>query len=346
MKIGLDVSRMHALSLTRGIGYYAQNLYDSIKKYTDVDIKLIKEKSEYSNFDLIHFPFFDLFKHTLPINISKPFVVTIPDLIPLQFASHYPPGLKGRANLWLQKMSLKKANAVIAISKTVKEDVKKVLKIQDNKIVAIHLASSEIYKKITDKKLLTEVSMKYNLPEKFILYIGNINWNKNILNTAEASIKSGQTLVIVGNSFLDKSNINHPEKRSFKKFLEKYHDSPLIKLLGFVPDEDLVSVMNLATCLIFVSYYEGFGLPILEAQACQIPVITSKISATAEIAGAGAILVDPENPSEISNAISKLFDSEDLRVNLIKNGTRNLQNFSWKKTAVETVEVYKKCLEN
>lgn len=346
MKIGLDVSKMHNLSLTRGIGYYAQNLYDSIKKYTEIDMKLIKEKSDYSDFDLIHFPFFDMFKHTLPISISKPFVVTIPDLIPLQFSSHYPPGFKGKANLWLQKMSLKKASAIIAISKTVKEDIKRILRIHDNKIFAIHLASSEIYKKITDKKLLAGISKKYNLPDKFILYVGNVNWNKNILNTAEASIRSGQSLVIVGSSFLDKSDLSHPEKRSFKMFLDKYQNSPLIKKLGFVPDDDLVSIMNLATCLIFVSYYEGFGLPILEAQACQTPVITSNISATAEIAGEGSVLVDPENPAEISKAITNIFESEDLRSEVIKRGTRNLQNFSWKKTALETVEVYKKCLEN
>ncbi len=127
MKVGLDVSGMHKFSKTRGIGIYAQNLYEAIRKYTQVDIKLIESKDSYKEFDLIHFPFFDLFTHTLPLRISKPFVVTIPDLIPLQFPKHYPPGLKGKLNLLLQKQALKKAKAVIGISQTVKDDVEKIL---------------------------------------------------------------------------------------------------------------------------------------------------------------------------------------------------------------------------
>lgn len=344
MKVGLDISKMHKLSQTRGIGYYAQNLFESIKKYTEVEIELVTDRSDYNKFDLIHFPFFDLFKHTLPLKISRPFIVTIPDLIPLQFSEFYPPGLKGKANFWLQKLALKKAQAIITISETVKKDVEKILKINPQKVFPVHLAPSEIYKKIKDDVLLKNIKNKYNLPDKFSLYVGNVNWNKNILNTAESCIRSGQTLVIVGSSFMDKSNLSHPEKNSFKQFLEKYENSNLIKLLGFVEDKDLVGVMNLATVLIFVSYYEGFGLPILEAQACGLPVITSKGSATEEISGVSAVLVNPENPEEISDAITKIFDSEKLRNQLVEKGNKNLTRFSWEKTARETVEVYKKCL--
>lgn len=344
MKIGLDVSKMHNLSRSRGIGYYAQNLYESIKKYTHIDIKLIEEKSNYNNFDLIHFPFFDLYKNSLPLKISKPFIVTIPDLIPLQFSQHYPSGIRGKANFWLQKLALKKAKGIIAISDTVKEDVEKILKIKSDKVFSIPLAPSEIYKKITDKKLLDNIKNKYRLPDRFILYVGNVNWNKNILNLAEASIKSGQILVIVGSSFMDKTNLNHPEKQSLKVFLQKYENSSRIKLIGFVPDNDLVAIMNLADCLIFVSFYEGFGLPILEAQSCGTPVITSDISATAEIAGSGALLVNPENPVEISNSIIKIFSSEKIKKDLIKKGWENLEKYSWEKTAHKTVEVYRQCI--
>ena len=344
MKIGLDVSKMHALSQTRGIGYYAQNLYHSIKKFTDVEIDLIKEKNSYEKYDLIHFPFFDLFTRSLPLNFSKPFVVTIPDLIPIQFPKHYPPGLRGKANYWFQKQALKKARGIIAISETVKKDVEKILKINPEKVFATLLAPSDIYIKINDQKQLNAIKQKYNLPDEFALYVGNVNWNKNILNMAEACIKSGKNLVIIGSSFFDKTNLNHPEKKSFKTFLEKYEDCKLIRIIDFVPNEELVSIMNLATCLVFASYYEGFGLPILEAQSCGLPVITSNVSATAEISGNSVLLVNPENPDEISKAINTLFNSETERKKLIEKGFQNVKNFSWEKTAKQTVEVYKKCL--
>lgn len=344
MKVGLDVSRMHQLSETRGIGVYANNLYRSIKEYTDVDIELIVEKTGYDKFDLIHFPFFDLFKRTLPLKTSKPFIVTIPDLIPLQFPKHYPAGLKGKANLFFQKLAIKNAKAVISISETVKNDISKILKIDKQKIFTTYLAPSNNFQKITDEKILSEIKKKYDLSGPFVLYIGNVNWNKNILNTAESCIKAGRQLVIVGNSFLDKNNLNHAEKKSHKQFIEKYGSSEQIKLLGFVPDKDLEKIMSLAAVLIFISYYEGFGLPILEAQSCELPVVTSKGSAMEEIAGDSAVLIDPDNPQEIANQINKLFTSQDLREKLIKKGLENVSKFSWKKTAQDTVEVYKRSI--
>lgn len=346
MKVGIDVSKMHKLSLTRGIGVYADNLYQSLKQNTDIHVELIEENKSYDNFDLIHFPFFDLFKRTLPLKISKPFVVTIPDLIPLQFPQHYPSGFKGRANLFFQKLALKKAKSVIAISETVKNDISKILNINKQKIFITHLAPSNNFQKINDKKILQQAKNKYNLPEKFVLYIGNVNWNKNILNTAESCIKAQKYLVIVGSSFLDKNNLNHPEKKAHKLFLEKYENNPLIKFLDYVPNEDLEKIMSIATVLIFASYYEGFGLPILEAQSCELPVITSKGSATEEISGDSSILVDAENSDEIAIKINEIFSSENLRKEIIKKGNANVKKFSWKKTAEETIRAYEYALSN
>lgn len=342
MKVAIDVSKMHRFSKDRGIGIYAQNLYESLKKHTDIDIKLLDTETSYEDFDLIHFPFFDLYKTTLPFKIKKPFIVTIPDLVPLQFSAHYPPGIKGKINLLLQKLTIKKAKSIIAISETVKKDINKLLKIDSKKIFVTYLAPGNRYD--FDKKIVELVKSKYKLPESFVLYIGNVNWNKNILNTAEACIRAKKHLVIIGSSFLDKSDINHPEKRNLKIFLNKYADNGLIKLIGSVSSEELTAIMNLATVMIFISFYEGFGLPILEAQASSLPVITSNISAMPEVAGEGALLVDPNNMDEIVKSLGLLFNSVNLRQKLIKKGKDNLIRFSWKKTAEQTLEVYKRSL--
>lgn len=340
MKVAFDISHMHKLSKYRGIGAYAENLYQAIKKYTDVEIELVEGEKYIKNFDLLHIPYFSLFRNTLPFYFPIPTVVTIHDLIPLQFPKYYPLGIKGKINLQLQIFFLKKAKAIITISETVKKDIVKILKISPSKVYSIYLAPDKQFRKIEDKTLLNNVKNKYGLPDEFVLYVGNVNWNKNILNTSQACIEANKKLVVIGSSFLDKTNLNHAEKRSHKIFLEKYSDNSLIQLLGYVENEELVAIMNMATGLIFVSFYEGFGLPILEAQACGLPIITSNISATAEITDGGAILVDPKNVGEISEAINRIFDSQSTRQKLIKLGQENVKKYSWKKAALETVKVY------
>lgn len=346
MKVAIDISQMHPLSRNRGIGVYVKNLYASLKKFTELDVELIEEKAGYKKFDLIHYPFFDLFNHTLRINSEKPFVVTVHDLIPIMFPKHYPPGIKGRINWHLQKYALNKVKSIISVSNTVKNDLQKLLNINPTKIKVVYSAPSESFRKISDNDALLSVKNKYNLPDKFVLYVGNVNWNKNILNSTEAVLSANKNLVIIGSAFLDKTNLNHPEKKSFKIWLKKYGGDERIRVLEFIRTEEIVCVMNLAKCLIFVSFYEGFGLPILEAQACGLPVITSKISATAEIAGKGAILVNPENPKEISNEVENIFHGEKLREQLLYEGMENVKRFSWKETALKTVKVYEDALNS
>lgn len=344
MKVAFDISRMNKLSRNRGIGIHSKNLFESLKKYTDLDIDLIEEKTDYRNYDLIHFPFLDLFTRTLPLKIPKPFVVTVHDLIPIQFSKHYPAGLRGKLSWHLQKLALKKASRIITISNSVKKDIVEILNFDEDKVKVIYLAPSENFKVVHDKTVLQKTKQKYNLPDEFVLYVGNINWNKNILNMTEAVMQAGKKLVIIGGAFLDKNNLDHPERKSFKDWLNKYEANENILRLGFIPEEEIVRIMNLAKTLIFVSHYEGFGLPILEAQACGLPVITSNNSATAEVAGRGALLVDPENVNNISSAIEKIFNDIKLRDSQVKSGKDNLDRFSWEKIAKSTLKVYEDTL--
>jgi hypothetical protein len=94
MKVAFDISRMNKLSLNRGIGIHAKNLFSALKEYTNVDIDLIDEKTRYDQYDLIHIPFFDLFTRSLPLKASKPLVVTVHDLIPIIYPTHYPARVK------------------------------------------------------------------------------------------------------------------------------------------------------------------------------------------------------------------------------------------------------------
>lgn len=342
MKVAFCSSPLTSGHQHRGIGTYTKNLVKELKKQKDVQIQEFSDLSGVKDTDVVHFPFFDLFQHTLPLIKKWPMVITIHDVIPLLYPTAYPPGIKGSWNLILQKLALKNVSAVITVSEASKEDIIKYLGVPAEKIYPIGEAPAGHYRKINDSKSLKEVKGKYNLPDKFALYTGNVNWNKNLLNLTEGAIAAGIDLVLVGKSFEEKGNLDHPEMQSFKEFLNHYGKNPQVHILGFVENNDLVIITNLAQVVLLPSFAEGFGLPILEAQICGVPVITSNLSSMPEVAGFGALLIDPGSVESISGAIGKIIKDEKVRDQLIKEGLENVKRFSWEKAAKETVQVYEK----
>lgn len=333
------------LNKTRGIGFYTKNLIESLSKLSLVDISFFSNYSKLKNIDLVHYPYFDFFKISLPFSKRFPIVITIHDVIPLIFPQHYPPGIKGKIKHNIQKFLVNKIDAVITDSESSKKDVEKYLGINNEKIHVIYLAPGLEFKKINDEKRLLKTKKKYDLPYEYILYAGNVNWNKNLLNMVESVLLENKNLVLVGKSFEQKESLNHPELRDYKKFLEKYADNEKIKILGYVETDELVDIYNLSKCVIFASFYEGFGLPILEAQACEVPVITSNVASMPEVAGKGAILVQPEKVEDLRKAIKTIFSDKKYVNELIKAGKENLKRFTWDKTAANTLEVYKNVLK-
>lgn len=332
---------MHSFSRTRGVGVYVDNLILSLEKYTDHKVILIEKEGRNYQIDVLHFPFFDLFKTTLPLIKKIPTVVTIHDVTPLIFPSHYPPGIKGIISNYYQKISLKNVKAVITDSYCSKKDIRNYLDVEEGKVFVVYLSQPDYFKPIKDRVILDKTSRKYKLPKQFALFTGSNNWNKNILNMSEACMRANIDLVIVGKSFEDETNLIHSELSSFTKFLEKYKNHPKIHLLGYVNNEDLVILINLSAIVLLPSFYEGFGFPILEGQACGVPVITSNISSMPELASEAALLVNPYSVDEITDAILKIKKNPAFRQALIRKGLNNAKRFSWEKTAIETSNVYK-----
>lgn len=342
MKIAFNSSPLKSGHKIRGIGFYTKNLLENLQTNPDIAIKEFSEISEIKTADIVHYPFFDLFQRTLPLRKKFPTVVTIHDIIPLLFPQHYPPGLKGSINNFWQKLALKDVRAIITDSQSSKKDIIEKLQFNSQQIFVVPLAAEERFRPLKNTNQLQEVQKKYHLPDNFVLYIGDINWNKNLVNLAQGCIEAKIDLVLVGKGFDKKENLNHPEMQSYLQFLTKFADLETVHLLGFIPDEEIVAVMNLAQVLLLPSLYEGFGLPILEAQASGTPVITSNLSSMPEVAGDGAIFVDPYSVRDISSAITKVINDQKLRGDLIRKGFINCRKFSWKKVAEETIAVYRK----
>lgn len=343
MKVAIDISPLKSSHRFRGIGAYTKNLVKSLQslKKRDFELVLIEKDKIPQNCDLIHFPYFDLFFTTLPLIRKKKTIVTIHDTTPLVFPKHYPPGIKGKLRFQVQKMALRTVDGVITDSKNSKKDIVKYLGYSKEKIHVVYLAAADIFKPITNHQSLATVKHKYHLPNKFVLYVGDVNYNKNILGLVKACKLVKTPLVIVGKQAVEKKiDRSHPENRDLV-WLQDYCKSSII-LTGFVPNKDLVALYNLATVYCQPSFYEGFGLPVLEAMACGTPVVTSKKASLPEITRKAAVLVDPYDINDIANGLTVAIEDEDLREDLIEKGLKQVKNFSWEKVANETYKVYQK----
>lgn len=322
-KVGFITKSISDGNALRGVGFYTKRLLEQLKvQAPKFDIKIVEDAK--ANCDLTHYPFFDLFSHTLPIIRSTKTIVTIHDVIPLEFPNHYPLGIKGSINLAFQKLALSHVDMIITDSKASVKSIHKYLKISDSKIKSIYLAAD---KKFRSKK----VTQKYNLPDKFVLYVGDVNWNKNIPNLIKACEQINYPLVIVGKQAteIEKIDLNHRELQHLKKL-----DFKNVIRLGFVPDEELVDIYNLANVYCQASFAEGFGLPVLEAMACGTQVAVSKTHSLPEIAGNAAEYFDPHDISGMAKALEKATSNKFDVVSQAKK-------FSWEKTAKETLMVYK-----
>jgi glycosyltransferase involved in cell wall biosynthesis len=137
----------------------------------------------------------------------------------------------------------------------------------------------------------------------------------------------------------------HVENRPLVQLIEEYGNDPLVRRLGFVLNDDLVAIYNLAAVYCQPSFYEGFGLPVLEAMACGCPVVAANTGSLPEICGNAAIMVNPNDIKSIAGGLREVVENEDLRRDLIKKGLNQVKKFSWEKTAEETIRVYERVLE-
>lgn len=327
LKIAIDAAPLTSGHSVRGIGVYTRELLKALKM-DGVDVS----NADLSKFNVVHFTSFKPFEISIPF--SKPentkFVLTIYDLIPLIYPNHYPPGIKGKVNWLINKWLIKtKIDSIITISETSKKDICRFTGVDPKKVIVIYLAPREIFKKINDIHTLNRIKTKYNLPEKFVLYVGDVNYNKNIPGLIKACRIAKMTLVISGKQAKDieKQNLNHPELSHLKSV-----DWSDVVRLGFVSDGDLVALFNLAHVYVQPSFYEGFGLGVLEALACETPVVAAKTQALVEIAENAAVFVDAKNSKDMADAI----------LNSKLTNKKLPHEYFWRKVAEETLKVYER----
>lgn len=348
MKVAIDLSPLktgHYLQhRVRGTGFYLYNLKSYLPKADDKNQFTFFDRSHklVDKVDLIHIPYFEPFFITLPFFNRIKTVVTVHDLTPLIFPKNFPAGFRGNLKWKIQRNRLKKCNRIITDSFSSKKDIANIINYPEEKIDVVYLAAGQEFKKLEKGKWEAEVRKKYSLPDKFILYVGDATWNKNLPRLIKAVKEVDIPLIMVGKALadvnFDKSNPWNSDLLAVSQLAE---DKNIIEL-GFISTDDLIAIYNLASLFIMPSLYEGFGLPILEAMACGCPVITSKEGSLPEVAGEAAFYVDPYNQEDIAQGIKKLFYDQELRKQLSIKGLEQSKKFSWEKTAKETINAYEK----
>lgn len=292
--------------------------------------------------DLMHFTHFNA-----PIMYRGKSVVTIHDLT-LSFF----PGEKMNTYLhrWaynrVLNSSTRKAAQIIAVSNNTKKDLVKVLGVPEEKINVIYEAVDDHFNNTHDYDKELELREKYGLGRKFFLYTGVWREHKNIVglitafdvflkHTAHKDIE----LVLTGR--------DDPKYKYVKDVSVQKGIGDKVKFLGLVPEEELPHLYRLAYAYVFPSFYEGFGLPPLEAMASGTPVVASNVSCIPEICGEGnALYFDPYSIFDMAEKMDKVAYDQRLYNELIDKGVEHVKQFSWRKMAEETLAVYKKALQS
>jgi len=263
--------------------------------------------------------------HVLPLVHPLPTVVTVHDLGYRHFPDAHP--LTQRLYLDLStRFAVRQATHLIADSEATQRDLQRLYHAPMDKITVVYPGRDEALRRVDP----APVRAKYQLPDAYLLHVGTLQPRKNLLRLIEAfaQLPPPITLVLAGRPGWLAAPI-----------LAAARQHPRIRLLDYVPEADLAGLYSGAHAFVFPSLYEGFGFPVLEAMACGTPVVCANTASLPELVGEAALLVDPLDTAGLTAALERVLNDADLRATLVEKGYRQIQNFTWAKTARETLRV-------
>ncbi len=378
MRIGIDCRNiLNPKGEVAGVGHYTYFLVKNILKtdkkneyflYFDYKMSNKTKEFEQKNVQIKSFPFsqykrympftyshmlisavlmkdrLDVFHapaYACPLTYPGKIVLTVHDLAIYRHPSWFPSGQSFSTKILVPK-SIKKAEKIIAVSNATKRDIVKLFKAPTNKV-------SVIYEGVVPQKGVSKaksvpkavIQKKYKIGDKYLFFIGTIEPRKNL----EALIKAYNSLLVKNYKKFKDYDLVIAGKKGWKyekifKTIKEQKFNYKIRFLNYISQEHKVTLMKNATCFVFPTLYEGFGLPIAEAMSMGIPVITSKVSSIPEVSGNAALLVDPKKTTDIEKALAKVLSNKKLREKMSKAGIVQAKKFTWAKVAKETIKVY------
>ncbi|WP_185204493.1 glycosyltransferase family 4 protein [Chryseobacterium sp. C3] len=364
MKIAFDAKRF--FHNTSGLGNYSRDLVRILAQYFPENeyILLNKNKSERGSDILensnVHFvetskgkmsrqfkmgkdaqkqnaDIFHGLSGELPLKWDKkPIkkIVTIHDLIFERYPQYYS-FFDRKIHFWKFRKAANAADKIIAISEQTKRDIIQFLKVPESKIEVIYQGCHKAFKEQQSEEFIQKTKEKYSLPEKFILNVGTIEERKNLLNVVKALKDTNIPLVVVGKKT--------KYFRKVEQFVQQHKIS--VQFLEGVSMDELAAIYKLADIFVYPSFFEGFGIPVIEALFSKTVVITSNTSCLPEAGGPDSVYVDPENYLDIQSKIKFLWDNESERKRRAEKGFEFVQKFNDQPITQELIKLYENILK-
>jgi glycosyltransferase involved in cell wall biosynthesis len=308
-----------------------------------IDSKTIQDIAEKTGADVIHFPY----NWSFPLRKKVPTVLTVHDVIPFTFRE----AMGFFRNVFLYKPGIRQAcrlNSMIAtVSEFSKQDIVKKVGVPADKIRVIPNGLREPLE--PDEKVNADLDERFGLKDGFILSVGGIHERKNIIRLTHAFSRLVNQRGYPGKLVITGSVSGAPYQIKMKKLcdaaVKETGMETKVVFAGFIPDEELDSLMRRAAFLVYPSLYEGFGIPILEAMKVGTPVITSNLTAMPEVAGGAAVLVDPYDIEEMVSGMSRLLQDNKFREELVRKGMAKASHYSWERTSEQYLGLYKEACD-
>ena len=366
MKIGID-GRAAKWYRGTGIGTYTYQLINNLSKYDNLNhyLTFIPEDSDLNlkdnfsiaytkdssndnfwddvkvpnlldnfNMELYHVPQNGV---GLSGNVNCPKTITLHDIIPLRMPQTVSDRYLRIFNEEMPKI-LDNCDGIITVSEFSKLDIAEEFNFPKEKIFVTHLAAEDIYRPIDRAYCKKFIKDNYKIADNFILYVGGYSPRKNIIGILEAfsllkdNLKEDLKIVITG-----KKGISY---EIYKNKAIELGISNSVIFTDFIPLNDLPIFYNACEFLVYPSFYEGFGLPPLEAMACGVPVIASNVTSLPEVCRNSAILIDPNDIDELCYSMERVLTDSFLKLTMIERGLSTSNNYSWKNTALNTIKAY------
>lgn len=275
----------------------------------------------------------------LPKEKNCPFIITLHDVIPYRMPQTCSERLVSIFNEELPRI-IAECDAIITVSEFSKRDITRTLNFPAEKTFVTHLAAEDFYRPKGKSKSRAYIKRIYGIDGDFILYIGGYSPRKNIIGLIEAFSK----VVHLYNRDV-KLVIGGTKGRSYDRYKQRTIDLKIenkVIFTGFIPLRDMPIMYTAAKLFAYPSFYEGFGLPPIEAMACGTPVIASNLTSIPEIVEDAALLMDPYDVDELCSAMLLVLIDRKVRKELIIQGLKKAKSLSWKATAEKTIDIYKK----
>lgn len=308
---------LNQLSAVRGIGSYAQMLQEAVTKYgLKQEIQLDSKQAEV---DLIT-DFNPFIKFKIDTALSQ--VAIVHDLIPIKYPSHFPVGIRGKIIWWQNRQQLRKLTGIITDSQVVKTELVDLLSLESNRVQVVYPAAKQIFEQHQPAQKPNFYSL---LPKEFVLYTGDITWNKNLPRLAKAIKQLKKPLVLAGKALTATNQVKHPWLKNHFKFSKETASHKNFIFLGYVSDPELLWLYQNTKVLALPSLAEGFGLTWLEASWQGTPAVVGKSQLTEEIMGQTPFYCDPYHVGSITSALQKAWSSSSRRSLLLSQAAKYTQ---------------------